>query len=60
MAETNPLQQIIRDLIKRIKDNSKEYSEMLDTLTEAGLEEADAEKLLDRLITQVEDEEENE
>lgn len=55
MSETS-IYKKIQEIVKAIRASSLEYNEMLDILTEAGMEEEDAEKLLERLISQVEDE----
>lgn len=51
--------QIIRELVAEIRKGSKTYQQMLDTLTQADIDEAAARKILDRLLLKQVDEEED-
>lgn len=46
----------IKQIVKQLREGSQNYQEMLDSLTEKGLEEEDAQKILDILMKQVEEE----
>lgn len=49
--------EVIKELLDAIRKNSMTYQQMLDRLTEAGMNDADARKLLDRLTNPLEDDE---
>lgn len=54
---TKSLYEIIQEIVKDLKRNSGTYQEMLDRLTQEGMDKEDAEKLLRRLLDQIVDEE---
>ena len=58
MAEQKSIYQVIQDIVQELRNGGLNYNSMIRRLVEAGMDVDSADKLLDRLMKQVDDEQE--
>ena len=56
MAEQKSIYQVIQDIVIELRNGGLDYHSMIHRLVEAGMDSDSADKLLDRLMKQVDDE----